>query len=502
VASDSRALTLKLLADTADFQKKLANGSKDIDSIGERAKEFGVKAAAAFAVAGAAIGAFAVSAVKAAAEDETAQRRLAETITATTGATAKQIESVEQYIKQTSIAIGVADDGLRPAFTRLVRSTQDVEEAQKLLNLALDLSAATGKPLETISNALGRAYDGNTTALGKLGLGLDADIIKSKDFDAIFKELTGTFGNFAENEAETTTKQMERVKIALDEAKESIGAALLPVVQELTAWILDNFIPALEAFISGLTGGNGLTESMTAAEKKALDFGKKVNGVINTVVDLKDELLILAGVIATVFVVSKVAAAVTATIALITSLIRAYNLLKGSAIVAGVASAFALNPLLGAGAAAIGFGALAAISASQRQFDTATPSSPSGAAIDTAVAAAASGSGLTVKSGRTASNKGVSSGLGVKSGSGLGSTTQTLIEQVSEANFIKRIAGTGSFDVAGVRRSDEAGNVIINVNAPSAIDEEGFTRAVVLALNNSNARNGGGGAILGGLVTQ
>jgi hypothetical protein len=109
---------------------------------------------------------------------------------------------------------------------------------------------------------------------------------------------------------------------------------------------------------------------------------------------------------------------------------------------------------------------------------------------------------LTVKSGRTASNKGVSSGLGVKSGSGLGSTTQTLIEQVSEANFIKRIAGTGSFDVAGVRRSDEAGNVIINVNAPSAIDEEGFTRAVVLALNNSNARNGGGGAILGGLVTQ
>ncbi len=69
-----------------------------------------------------------------------------------------------------------------------------------------------------------------------------------------------SFGQFAENEAETTTKQMERVKIALDEAKESIGAALLPVVQELTAWILQNFIPALEAFISGLTGSGGLNE--------------------------------------------------------------------------------------------------------------------------------------------------------------------------------------------------------------------------------------------------
>ena len=491
MASDSRALTLKLLADTADFQKKLQAGSKDIDSIGERAAEFGKKAAIAFAAAGAAIGAFAVSAVKAAAEDEAAQLKLAETIRATTGATDAQIKGVERYITQTSIAAGITDDQLRPAFSRLVRSTNDVEDAQKLLNLALDLSAATGKPLETVTNALGRAYDGNTTALGKLGLGIDAADLKSQDFDTTFQQLTSTFGNFSENEAESTQKQMERVKIALDEAKESIGAALLPVVQELTAWILENFIPALEAFIAGLTGGNGLTDSMTAAEKKALDFGKKVNGVINTVVDLKDELLILAGVIATVFVVSKVAAAVTATIALISALIKAYNLLKGSAIVAGVASAFALNPLLGAGAAAIGFGALAAISASQRQFDTATPSSPSGAAIDTAVAAAASGSGLTAKSGRTARNTGVSSGLGI--GSGSASATQTLIEQVSEANFIKRIAGTGSFDVAGVRRADERGNFVINVNAPSVIDEEGFSRAVATALNNSSRRTGGGG---------
>ena len=502
MASDSRALTLKLLADTADFQKKLANGSKDIDSIGERAAEFGKKAAIAFAAAGAAIGAFAVSAVKAAAEDETAQRRLAETITATTGATAKQIEGVEKYIKQTSIAIGVADDGLRPAFTRLVRSTQDVEEAQKLLNLALDLSAATGKPLETISNALGRAYDGNTTALGKLGLGLDADIIKSKDFDAIFQQLTGTFGNFAEKESETTAKQLERVKIALDEAKESIGAALLPVVQELTAWILHNFIPALEAFIAGLTGQDSLDEALTDSQKTAIEWGKKVRGFIETVIRLKDELLIMAGVLAAVFTVNKIAAGVTATILLVNSLIRAYNALKASAIVAGVASAFALNPLLGAGAAALGLGALAAISAAQRNFDTQEVGVPR--------------SDLFFPSGGTGALSGASSGIGRGGGiggiGGFGGSsnitttgkkpTQTLIEQVSEANFIKRTAGTGSFDVAAARRGDERGNVVINVNAPSAIDEEGFTRAVVLALNNSNARNGGGGAILGGLVAE
>jgi large-conductance mechanosensitive channel len=497
MASDSRALTLKLLADTADFQKKLSAGSKDIDDIGERAKEFGVKAAAAFAVAGAAIGAFAVSAVKAAAEDETAQKRLAETITATTGATAKQIEGVEKYIKQTSIAIGVADDGLRPAFTRLVRSTQDVEEAQKLLNLALDLSAATGKPLETISNALGRAYDGNTTALGKLGLGLDADIIKSKDFDAIFQQLTGTFGNFAEKESETTAKQLERVKIALDEAKESIGAALLPIVQELTAWILDNFIPALEAFISGLTGQDSLDEALTDSQKTAVEWGKKVRGFINTVIDLKDELMIVAGVIATVFVVSKLVAGVQATIALITGLVTAYNLLRNSAVAAAIASRFALNPLAGlaTGAAVVG-----AIIAAVKLFDNVTAAS--GGTGGNTVAAASLPEGFTT--GTPVIGGGVTTG-GV-TGKGVTTGGGTVIGSLPV--FPSGLNPTGraipsNFDVAAARRGEEGDRpIVINVNAPSAIDEEGFTRAVVLALNNSNARNGGGGAILGGLVAE
>lgn len=494
--ADSRALTLKLLADTADFQKKLAAGSKDIDSIGERAKEFGVKAAAAFAAVSAAAGAFAISAIKNAAEDEAAQRKLALTIENSTNAKREQIAAVEDYITKTSMAVGVTDDQLRPAFARLVRSTKDVEEATDLLNLALDISAATGKPLETISMALGKAYDGNALSLGRLGLGIDANILKSKDFDLIFKELTQTFGNFAENEAQSTEKQMERVKIALDEAKESIGAALLPVVQELTAWILENFIPALDAFIAGLTGSGSLDESLSESQRTAMEWGKKINDIINVVVDLKDELLILAGVIATVFVISKIAAAVTATIVLINSLIRAYNLLKASSIVAGVAAAFALNPLLGGAALAGATLVLAGANALARKDDIPEASAVSGAAINAGIAATSSGSGLTVASGRTATNTGVSAGLKTAGGTGVGGTTPTLIEQVSEANFIKRIAGTGSFDVAGVRRADERGNVVINVNAPSVIDEEGFTRAVILALNSSQRRNGGGLGVL------
>lgn len=500
MASDSRALTLKLLADTADFQKKLEAGSKDVESIGERVTDFGKKAALAFAAAGAAVGAFAVSAVKAAAEDETAQKQLAATIEATTKATAAQIAGVEEYIKQTSIAIGVTDDQLRPAFSRLVRSTKDVEDAQKLLNLALDLSAATGRPLESVANALGRAYDGNTTALGKLGLGLDANLLKSKDFDAIFKILTNTFGNFAENEALSTEKQMERVKIALDEAKESIGAALLPVVQELTKWILENFIPALEAFIAGLTGQDGLDGALTASQQTAVEWGKKVRGFIDTVIELKDEIIVMAGVMAAAFTVSKIQAGIVAIIALINGLIKAYNALKASSIVAGVAQAFALNPALGVGAVALAAAVLAGANALARQGDVETVNNrpdlffPGGGTTGSKGGTSASAAGISLG----ALTGGITGGSTGSTGKSTIQPQPTLIEQVTQENFIKNLP-PGAFNPSGVRRADEVGNVIVNVNAPSVIDREGFTRAVVDALNESNARNGGGGgAIVGG----
>ncbi len=105
-------------------------------------------------------------------EEAQAQLRLANALRQATGATDAQIKATEDMILQTSLATGVADDQLRPAFQRLAVSTKDTVEAQKLLNLALDIAKGRGLELETVANALGRAQDGNTTALGRLGLGL------------------------------------------------------------------------------------------------------------------------------------------------------------------------------------------------------------------------------------------------------------------------------------------------------------------------------------------
>jgi len=268
MASGSRTLKLSILGDVDSLNKSLKAANADVEDSSSKMMDFGKKAGLAFAAAAAAAGAYAIKigidGVKAALEDEKAQRILAQTLTNTTGAHQEQIKAVEDYILKTSLAIGVTDDQLRPAFSRLVRSTKDVEEAQKLLNLALDISSATGKPLEAISNSLGKAYDGNTNALGKLGLGIDQSILKTKDFNLVYETLRTSFQGFAEGEAQTFQGRLDRLKVSLDETKETIGFALLPILQKLVGYFSDYVIPIVEKLSTGFSDkSGGLTTYIT-----------------------------------------------------------------------------------------------------------------------------------------------------------------------------------------------------------------------------------------------
>jgi hypothetical protein len=489
--AQSRTLKLALLADIANFSTNMNTAGKQSDTLGGQFEAFGKKAALAFAAAGAAIGAYAKVAIENAAADEKAQRNLQLTIENTTNATAKQIAGVEDYISKVSLQIGVTDDELRPAFGRLVRSTKDVEDAQRLLNLALDISAATGKPLEGVANALGKAYDGNAASLGRLGLGIDSSILKSKDFDAIFNTLTDTFGGFAENEAQSTEKAFQRIKIAGDEIQEQIGSALLPVVEKLTTFILNEVVPVVQQFVNGLTGQGGLSESLTDSEKKAFAWGERVKAVIKTVGEFKDELIAVAAVIGTVFVVSKITAAVTATIALIRTLITAYNALKASAIVAGVATAFALNPLLGVGAVALAAGVLSAANALANRSSGGGSSAPSTGAIPYA-------SGFAAPAGTSTGGGGTGLG-GVATGGSFegagGGGISTAAAAAKAASEVPIGLQTGSAQAKGLADQQVGGGgTTINLTVVGAYDKEGTARTIVETLNNSTYRGGGGGA--------
>ena len=252
MAGQSRTLKLSILADVDQLKKSLAQANGDVDNSSSKMGEFSKKAGLAFAAAGAAAGAYAVKlavdGVKAAIEDEAAQIRLATALKNATGATNQMIASVEQQILKTSLATGVADDKLRPALQRLALSTNDVTKAQDLLNLALDISQATGKGLDSVANALGKAYDGNTAALGKLGIGLSTAELKAMSFTDVQSKLTDLFGGAAAANAQTFAGRLEILKVTFDEAKESVGARLLPIIQQLVEFVVNEVVPALGKF--------------------------------------------------------------------------------------------------------------------------------------------------------------------------------------------------------------------------------------------------------------
>ncbi len=192
-----------------------------------------VPAAAAFAGIAVALG----SAAKAAIEDQKEQSILAQTLRNTTGASILQTRAVEDFITQQSRAAAVADSELRPALGNLVRATGDVTKAQELLSLGLDIAAGTGKDVEAVSMALSKAYNGNLGALTKLGIPLDASIVKTKDFKAAQDKLATTFNGNAATAADSIAGKFKNISISLDEAKESIGASLLPAIQAVLPYL-------------------------------------------------------------------------------------------------------------------------------------------------------------------------------------------------------------------------------------------------------------------------
>lgn len=295
----NRTLKLSILADVDNLKKSLDSGSKDVQTFGDKIEGFGKVAGAAFLAAGAAAAAYAgklaVDGVKAAIEDEAAQAKLATTLKNVTGATDTQIASIEKYITQTALAFGVTDEQLRPSLDRLVRSTKDVEEAQKLQALALDISAGTGKDLSAVSEALGKAYDGNLGALKRLGVGIDEDIIKSKDFDAATAALSETFAGQATIQADTFAGKLARLNVAFDEGKETVGAYILDAVTPLVENLVDKVIPAFSDIATTIGEDVGPVFKVffdavkTVATPILESFQKAFSAVKKAVTENKDE---------------------------------------------------------------------------------------------------------------------------------------------------------------------------------------------------------------------
>jgi hypothetical protein len=316
----------------------------------------------AFAALGAASLKYGADAVTAAAADQKAQLKLAKTLENVTGATEGAIAATEQFITAQQFATGVSDSQLRPALETLVRATGDVTKAQNLLKLGLDVSAGSGRDLESISLALAKAQGGQFTALQRLGIVLPDNIKKSKDFGKVQEYLNDLFGGQAAVAANTYEGKLAILRERLGEVQESLGGALIPTLTGFADKIIKNVMPSLEGFINGLVGQTSVSSSFSQSQQAAYNWGQNVRAVIQTVVNYSKQLLIFGAALVGIWAVAKVVAAAGAIVKVIQAIIKVYQVLQTTAILAATAMAFAsggTSVIAGAAGAAAAAGAIA-----------------------------------------------------------------------------------------------------------------------------------------------
>ena len=469
MATGTRALTLKLIADIDDFNKNLNKGSDEVEGFGGKIEKFGKVAAAAFAAAAAAAvayaGKLAIDGVKAAIEDEAAQVRLAGALERATGATRDQIAAVEQQITKTALATGVADDQLRPALARLAISTGDTAKAQDLLNLALDVAQATGKPVETVANALGKAYDGNTAALGKLGIGLSAAELKTMSFTDVQGKLSELFGGAAAANAQTFQGRMDRLKVAFDEAKETIGFALLPIIERLVSFVVNQVVPNLQKFASAFDPiVKAINDNKDSFQRLFNFIGDYVipilstlaGGALKVVGEVFGKIIDIIGA-----AIDKIADFVESVKNMVNAVISAYNRLPLPNI-----------SLVGGSGGAVG----------------GAPGAISGGGSNAAI--------LSAVTGLTSVSAGISSLSGAASGKGATAANKAALAKLEAdaaklGDLVDQLMGVKQVDAMayGSFRLGEAKSMQqVNITVNGAIDSESTARQIVEIMNDSAAR--------------
>lgn len=284
------AITIPIISDFNDRGVKRAQ--KAFGNLQKAAAPVGASIRKAFTGAAVAVGALAAasfSAIKAAVEDQKAQALLARQLQVSTKATKNQVAAVEDQIRALSLATGVADDELRPAFATLVRSTRNATKAQKALRIALNVSRATGRPLIKVSEALARAYGGNVKALARLDPSLKALITKTTTADQAVGLLARNFSGAAATAAGTFSGKMDRLQVAVNEVQESFGVALLPVAERFATFAAEKLVPYAEK-LSAAYGEKGfagvlkvLGTDFNTVQKGATGWGDGLINLIGTI---------------------------------------------------------------------------------------------------------------------------------------------------------------------------------------------------------------------------
>jgi hypothetical protein len=260
-------ISVTISGNAAPLKKEIDSAEGMLGKFGGSIAKFGAVAAAGMGAVAAGIG----FAAKAAAEDQQSFAQLETTLRNVTGATHDQIKAVDDQIAAMSLATGVADDKLRPAFEALTRGTRDIEESTKQMGLVLDISTALQMDATQVADALAKGYEGNTKALKNLSPEMKAMIEDGAGMDEILSQLSANFGGAAAANADTFAGRIDRLKVFMSELVEQIGYYVLPVLSKIAEFIVKDVVPAFQRIIERYG------PALAAIFEKIADFiGEKV----------------------------------------------------------------------------------------------------------------------------------------------------------------------------------------------------------------------------------
>ena len=269
-----KTLTVFLNADLKKFNAGMAQAQGGLKGFAAGMKNLVGPAAIGAGIAlGALATKMAVDGVKAAMANEESLVKLTNTLENL--GLAHNTEQIEAYIYQLERSLGVADTELRPAYQKLVVATGNVEDANKALGLALDVSASSGKSLEQVTEALSKAFSGQIAGLSRLNLGIDAATLKSGDLNAILNVLAQNTTGAAAAAADTLAGRMRVMKTAVDNVAEAFGQGLVDGMKDATDGT-NNFVKTLEATEPTMKRAGEITVALGVG---ALEVGNNFAGM-------------------------------------------------------------------------------------------------------------------------------------------------------------------------------------------------------------------------------
>lgn len=258
----TRRLVVEVLADAKGLTREFGKISGQTDSIGRKFATFGKTVGVGLGAGAAAVGAFGVMSFKAAEEAAKQQRTVAAIIKATGGAANVTAKQIGEFANQQQFLVGVDDEVLKRSYGMLLafRNVRNETGAgnrifDRAAKSLADLSAAGFGSTDTAAKQLGRALQDPIKYMGSLArAGVTftqgqkdqaAALVRSGDLLGAQKLILAEVESRVGGTAKASMTASQRITLAFGEVQETVGAALLPIMERLSVFVTDRLIPGL-----------------------------------------------------------------------------------------------------------------------------------------------------------------------------------------------------------------------------------------------------------------